>query len=88
MPRNPRSDLQALASNRSLRSGHPLLPVTRFATTMHHSNNQDKLGFDSVQDAIREEARETTTDILLENLPTLGAFQNSENCVLNSLDEP
>src|SRR3972149_6336981 len=64
-----------------------LLPVTRLSTTMHDSNNKDELRFDGVQNSVREDARETASDILIEDSPTFWSFQNSTDCVLNGLDE-
>lgn len=59
------------------------LPVAWLATTMHYSHNEDEIRFDDVKNSKRENARETGTNILIEDSPTFWGFENSTDCVLN-----
>ena len=54
---------------------------------MHDSNNKDELRFDGVQNSVREDARETASDILIEDSPTFRGVENSPDGILNGLDE-
>jgi hypothetical protein len=50
------------------------LPVARLATSMHHSNDKDEIGFDGVENSVRKDTGETATNIVIENPPTLRSF--------------
>jgi hypothetical protein len=54
---------------------------------MHDSNNKDELRLDGVENSVRENARETASDIFVEDSPTFWSFQNATDCVLNGVDE-
>jgi len=54
---------------------------------MHNSDDKDEIGFDGVQNSVRKNMGETTTNIVVENPPTLRGFYNATDCVLNGLNE-
>ncbi len=81
-------EMKALVSNRLLGCRDSPPPVTWLATTMHYSHNEDEIRFDGVKNSIRENARETATNILIEDSPTFWGFENSTDCVLNGLNKP
>lgn len=81
-------EMKALVPNRLLGCRDSSPPVTWLATTMHYSHNEDEIRFDGVKNSIRENARETATNILIEDSPTFWGFENSTDCVLNGLNKP
>ena len=81
-------EMKAPVSNRLLWCRDSSPPVTWLATTMHYSHNEDEIRFDGVKNSIRENARETATNILIEDSPTFWGFENSTDCVLNGLNKP
>src|SRR4029077_16566922 len=66
--------LGAPISSRLLGCADSSLPVARLATSMHHSNDKDEIGFDGVQNSVRKDTGETATNIVIENPPTLRSF--------------
>ena len=81
-------EMKAPVSRRLLGCRDSLPPVTWLATTMHYSHNEDEIRFDGVKNSLRENARETATNILIEDSPTFWGFENSTDCVLNGLNKP
>jgi len=81
-------EMKALVSNRLLGCCDSSPPVTWLATTMHYSHNEDEIRFDGVKNSIRENARKTATNILIEDSPMFWGFENSTDCVLNGLNKP
>jgi hypothetical protein len=81
-------EMKAPVSRRLLGCRDSSPPVTWLATTMHYSHNEDEIRFDGVKNSLRENARETATNILIEDSPTFWGFENSTDCVLNGLNKP
>lgn len=46
-------------------------PIARFTVAMHHRNDQNVINLDCVEQRVREYLGQTTTDVRLEDAPTL-----------------
>ena len=55
---------------------------------MHNSNDEYKTGFDGVQDRVRENVRQTTTNIFIYDAEAVRVIENSSNCGFNFIDKP
>ena len=55
---------------------------------MHHGDDENKLRFDGVQNSVGKDTREAATNVVIQDSPTFGAFENSVDCVLNGFDKP
>lgn len=65
-----------------------LLPITRFATKVHDSNDKNEVSLEGVKDAVRKNLRETSTNILIDHTPSGWRFQYLLDGVLNRFNEP
>lgn len=61
----------------------PLFPVSRLARRMCDSQNMYERRFDNVQNRIRKDVRQTTTNIFVDYSPAFRTIFNSCNRVLN-----
>ena len=46
-----------------------MFPVVRFPTEMHHCDDQDQVVFDCVENAVRENVRDASANILIDDAP-------------------
>jgi hypothetical protein len=63
-------------------------PIARLTVAMHHRNDQNVINLDRVEQRVREYLGQTTTDICLEDAPTLWRLHNLSNGSLDTLNEP
>ena len=54
---------------------------------MHHGNDQNIINLDRIEQRVREHLGQTTTDVFLEDTPTLWRLHNLSNGCLDAPNE-
>ena len=66
-----------------VRSLYSTEPVSRVATKVHHSNNNDFFGTDSVKDAVWKPMHKPSSDVKANHWPHIRMFRNVFDGALN-----
>lgn len=82
-----------LAESETLGWGNPVHglesidPIVGPAVQVHHGNDHDLLRINSIQHCVGESEKESTSDVATYDRPSLGAFSNVFQRIVNSGEE-
>jgi len=60
-----------------------MTPIAGLSVTMHDGHDQNEVGLNGIKDGVRKNSREASSNVFLQNSPSLRRLANQANGVLD-----